>query len=150
MLSAEALVHCGAIGSSIGRSSAIHSRATAHDFGHLSALALASERAPFKTDAIIVDGQFHSGLLGRTDGAKPCDAASSSSADFFHGPSHAFVYNAGISYFVPGWVPGAPLGSSLGTMLLCPPRRQEPFLLPVSTRPTMWATMPLGPLEFKD
>ena len=108
MLSAKALVHCGAIGSNSGCSSAKRPRATAHDFGHLSALALASERAPCKTDAIIVDGHFHSGLLGHTDGAKPCDVASSSSADFIQGLAHAFADDAGISQLVPGWVPGAP------------------------------------------
>ena len=108
MLSAKALVHCGAIGSNSGCSSAKRPRATAHDFGQLSALALASERAPCKTDAIIVDGHFLSGLLGHTDGAKPCDVASSSSADFIQGLAHAFADDAGNSQLVPGWVPGAP------------------------------------------
>ena len=108
-LSAKSLVKYGAQDSSVGRFSASHSIATAHDFGHLSALALASERGPFKTDAKFVDGQFHSGPLGRTDGAKPCEAASSSSADFFHAHSPAFVDVAGNFHLVPGWVPGLSL-----------------------------------------
>ena len=82
-LGAKSIVKYGAQDSSVGRFSAIHSIATAHDFGHLSALALASESLPFKTDAKFLDGQFHSGPFGRTDGAKPCDAASSSSAYFY-------------------------------------------------------------------
>ena len=43
LLSAQALAQSGATGSSFGRTSAIRPRATAHDFDHLSALALASE-----------------------------------------------------------------------------------------------------------
>ncbi len=34
-----------------------------------------------KHDAITVDWQFHSGLSGHTDGARPCDVASFSSVD---------------------------------------------------------------------
>ena len=148
MLTAKALVHGGASGANIDRSSSKRPKATAHDFGHLSELALACERAPCKIDAIIVDGHVHSGRSGHTDGAKPCDVASSSSADFIQGLSHAYVDNAGNTQLVPGWVPGAPpKGSSLSTMVLCPPRRQVPFLLPELALPSMRTMQPRGPLR---
>ena len=143
----QALVQRGAIGPSFGRASGPRPRATVHDFDHLSALALASEKAQLNMKVIIADGHFDSGLSGRTDGAKPSETATSSSAGSILCPSHAFADLDVNSHLVPGWVPGAPpKGSSLGTMVLCPPRRQEPFPLPELTLTLMRTTMPLGPL----
>ena len=147
-LSAKAFVKYGAQDSSVGWFSASNSIATAHDFGHLSALALASEKVTFKVDAKFGDEQIHSGPVGRIDGTKPCITASSSSADLIHGLAHAFADEAGSSQIMPGWVHGAPpQRSSLSTMSLCPPRRQEPFLLPKLARPIMRTTLPLGLLK---
>ena len=52
----------GPIGSSVGRASGLRPKATAHDFEHLSALALASEKVQAIIFETLPDGHFDSGL----------------------------------------------------------------------------------------
>ena len=57
----------GPLGASVGRASGLRPKATAYDFEHLSALALASEKAQSNSVGNLSDEHFDSGLLGRTD-----------------------------------------------------------------------------------
>ena len=92
------------------------------------------------TDAIITplasecdaDGHFDSGHTGRNEGDMPSFTA--------------FAEFDSSSLCVPGWVPGAPpKGSSLSTLVLCPPHRQEPCHLTELALSLIRITMPIGP-----
>ena len=118
----------GPSGASVKRASGLRPKATAHDFEHLSALALASEKVHSSSCTTIFAEHPDSGLLGRTDGtmlrgAPPfsfaghalelpcgriCVTASQASAGSFQRPSVSDNIFASTSQFMPGWVPGAP------------------------------------------